>query len=599
MDESSMFNVSGLLDSLTGTAQQRIGALNTQADAMAYDTNALNGLLTQNVEATKQAIGVQTQLAGEKAAIESQNAQLHERAQQIVGLDPTLLENDFTKAVATYTSAEQARKAARAEYDKVASVQMLDNPIEWLFGQLKLPGLAEANNSAVATRDAATEDIKARTTMLQQHKNTVIAHTADRARQYNMDLAQASASEAFIKLREEEAKNLSALASRRFNEFQLRDKAYDVQGDVYNKMLSLEELAARREDRRLTRLDYSEARQAKLQDKAEQEAVEAELNLNLQRFTQLVGMPNVTVQTIKFLPKEQQEVFKQIATSGTLGADMEDVLGTLYKVPTAIPTLRQTNPLVAQTVEKIASTLYNYEQAIGSKVNPATMKAPTAKEARKEAFLTYEDELVKSQGLHNYTKPLNHSAWDTSYNPYRAPHVLMNDLVSKSTTKLLAGNIVAETVKTLAPTLPQSQTEFHGADENRLLLAVAEQVKQRKLSPKDAAAQVVQYYSVATQINAAESQYGLFKLPPQKSYMVTLPAQQSRGKPIPANLLNQVSVEKMLMELNLQQSTAGPVNDIYGIVPGPEALRNSGGSVTQWLSGPAADFLRGYEKPAE
>lgn len=555
------FNIGGIFDALTNNTNQQVSNLQQGVEQQAYDTTQLQQLLTGNVEAARAAIGAKTQLAVQKATIESHNAQLAERAQAIVGLNPDDLNNDFVKSVARYNSAEEQRKTAQSQLNEAASVGILDNPISWLFNQLQIPSLERTVAGVTADRDGAIKDIQARTAMLTQHKSSVVANVADTARQYNVDLAKMNAEEAFIKLREEEAKNLSAISSRKLNEVNLRDKMFNEKAEYYNKVLSLDELNQRRQDRALTYEAMVEDRRAKLDGKQAQAAAAEQANLNLQRYAQFTGAQPITVEMLKLMPESDPQAKRlwRVATTGSIGADMKEVLLGLESDPAALASIQASNPLVAQTITKVSDALSSYIQVTSK---PDSMgKRPSEKKAVDDAFTLYEDELKRSMNLPGFAKPLNSEHWDKQYNPYRADHKLVLHLISNSptsgpefengltTAQFLGNNIVTKTAQALQTTVPATAEGFGGEHETLMLKSIAERVKNRELPAKAAAAQIVQYYKAATLIGADQTQYGIFKLPLQTRYMVGFTGKDVLDRPIMGDLLNQASVENMLNNL--------------------------------------------------
>lgn len=548
------FNISGILNALTTNADQQVANAQQGEQQQAYDTTQLQNLLTGNLEAARAVVQQKTDLAMQKAAIEARNAQLHERAQAIVGLNPDDLQNDFVKSVARYNAAEEARLESQAQLSKASSVGILDNPLSWLMNQLEIPTIEAKVAGATAERDGAIKDIQARTAMLAQHKNTVIANVADTARQYNLDLAKVSAQEAFVKLREEEAKNASIISSRRLNEVNLRDKTFQVKDSYYNKVLSLEELQQRRIERQMTFAGIVEDRKARIEAASEKASAKAEelaaveqANLNLQRYAQFTGGPAYTVATLKLMPKDKASRLWDIATTGSLGADMKEVMMGLQSDPNALGNIQANNPVVAQTIEKLTDGVSSYINAL-SKPGPDG-KIPTGKQVVDAAFTTYTDELERSMKLPNYSKPLNSPHWDKQYNPYRADHKLMLHIVGEGNAKFLENNLVTKVAKSLQETVPATAEGFTGEHETLLLKTIAERVRNRELPVKAAAAQVVQYYNAATKIGADQTQYGIFKLPLQDRYMVAFTGKDVLDRPIMGDLLNQASVENMLSNL--------------------------------------------------
>lgn len=582
------FNISGILSALTTNSEQQVQNLQQAEQQQVYDTQQLQNLLTGNIEAARQVVEEKTNLAMTRAVMDSKNAQLHERAQAIVGLNPDDLQNDFVKSVARYNAAEEARLESQAQLSKASSVGILDNPLAWLFNQLEIPTIEAKVAGATAERDGAIKDIQARTAMLTQHKNSVIANVADTARQYNIDLAKVSAQEAFVKLREEEAKNLSAISSRKLNEVNLRDKTFNVKDEYYNKVLTLEDLMQRRKERDLSYQSMVEERAARLESKKDGEEAKAQANLNLQRYAQFTGGPAYTIDMIKMLPKAQADRLLSIAVTGSLGADMKDVMLGLQSDPTALSTIQANNPLVAQTVSKLSDSVSSYINTL-SKPGPDG-KTPSNKQILDMAFSTYQDELERSMRLPGYSKPLNSPAWDKQFNPYRADHKLMLHIIGEGNAKFLENNLVTKTAQSLQATVPSTLESFSGEDETTILKTIAERVKAKELPAKAAAAQIVQYYNAASQIGADQMQYGIFKLPMQNRYMVAFKEKDVHDRAIQADLLNQASVENMLTNLANVEAIAR--------LRRPELLNfgmDAARGASSLIRGPVADALRGYK----
>lgn len=597
------FNIGAILDALTSNTEQRVAGVQATERQQVYDTDQLQSLMTSNIEAARGVIAQKTTLAESKAGLEFANADLQQRAQAIVGLNPEDLNNDFIKSVADYDASEEKRKIAQSRQSELASVGLLDNPVVWLFNQLELPSVERQVASATTESAAAAKDIQTRTAMLNQHRNSVVANTADTAAQYNLKLAQVSAQEAFVKLREEETRNLSAISSRRMNEASLRDKVFNLKDDQINKVLSIDELVQRRADRALQYDSVAEQRRAKLEEKNAEQAAVDQANANLRDYANITGQPPMTVEMLKLMPKERAAKYWNVATTGSLGANLGDVYVTLAGDDEALANIATNNPLLAQTIKNVSQSLENVATTVEKTVGPDGKK-PTKKDAFVQALTVVQDEWEKSTSSRGFSKPLNSVHWDKQYNPYRADHNLIATLFDSGRLpalegkKFLSDNIVRKTAETLRLAKGDPQVSMTGEDETSLLKVIGEKVARREIQPKVAAQQIVEYYSAAAQIQRDQTQYGIFKLPAQNSYIVGIEAQGMFGRPITADLMNKGSVEKMLLEMattNTQRLMEDQTTKLRMQLGGAGTDTNAAAG-RALITGPVFDYLRGYKK---
>lgn len=563
---------------LTGTQQSNdaLGAVHTQLGVQ-------TGALTKTAEEMQAEGSAVVQLAGqvaqEKAAIAYTQGQVAERAQALVGLNPDDVSNELVKSVAMLNSAQDARRASRAQYDQLAGQNFFANPLGYLMGQLQLPQVVAQHNAAAAQEADAEQNIATRTTMLSQVRNNVVANTAAATRDMNLKSAQMAEKEARFNLLKAEQENSSRVAGSLLQQAQVLDKMNDNRRSDLSIVLGVENQLASREERQAMATERIALAQAKLKDKNEQDAAEAQLNLNLQRFSQFLGVPDtLTVATLKSLPKDQAAPLWQVAVSGQLGATLQESLGTVLKTPTALPTLRQHNAPVALAIEGMGTAVESYVATLVSKPGPDG-KLLSTKEAIPRAFDTYEDEVVKSANQPGFQKPMNSVAWDNTYNPYKVQHKALLDIVTSGNAKFLEGNAVVKAVEGLLPSVPQERDNLRGEDESRVLAVIAERVKNRELAPKQAAAEIVRYYNAGVQITRDVNQTGVFGFAPPRRYHVTLPGQGLYGAPITADLLNPVSVEKAMLTYVRQNNAIRVAPQIESlnvpiITPGIRSLVN-------------------------
>jgi hypothetical protein len=548
-----------LLQSLTGTTDARTKAIEAEAARMTIETDALQQSLQLNVDDARKVSDAAAQIAADKAQTTYvQNKALQEAA-TIYGMNAT--ESNFVAAqrMAEYTAAEEERKVARAEFDRLSSVGLLDNPLGYIFAQLQLPQAAARNNAIVAKRDAAADDIATRQQLAASQKAVTTASTANSVRATQLAEAENARLAAEIQLRQAQAENSSKISGQRLEAFRLRDKAFDVQGDMFSKALSVqqfqmnfESLQIQREQAKLA----AEERAARLRTEAAGKEAERqqmmELDTNFASISKFLGMSvpmNVTVW--KALPNQKQkQAWLTAAQTGTIGTDL---LTSLQFVSTVGNTavMQQTNPGVGVAVQGFTQALANAEATIARKPENAKLKL---QERLDLATDEYTKLIIDSAKLPTTKQTLTAPQFDTLFNPYKAQHkVLMTDptLVNNAVTKAMQAATVGADVAQL-PNIPADL-------EQKALQSIILRVRNRELGPDDAAKDIVQYFSKAAKNNYDLYQYTSFGLPAQSNYVARINGLGMFGDPVTADFMNFASTKTAIVKAAaLTQPTTAP-----------------------------------------
>lgn len=590
-----MIDLNGIFEALTGINNQRAAAAEQQAAQQAQVTTDLEAQGRGLIDQSRQIVADKAAVENEQAGIDLIRAELIQQFQRTAGLDPNDLNNEFVQSIAEMNSAEERRKQVRAQINQYQGATMLGNPLDWLIGQMALPQLVAENNALVDERDAAVKNLTTRHQLLNNQKSIVIADTATQAARVQRDRVALAAREANLKLAAEESKLGADIAARRLNEYRLQDTAMEMRGKNFETALRIEDIQANRQMRQLQYESLIEARNAQLRNKNEQAAAEAQVNMQLQRVAKFFGLPeSITVDQLKMLPLDpkSKEILNRAALTGSLGSDMGDVLSNISTFQGALTAIQRDNPMFGQVITNTAESAKRYADAIAAKALPTGRKFK-AGELEAEAFSEYEADIKNAANVRNYSKPMNSSAWDTTFNPLKVNHKLMLNVIDEGRAKFLTENQYVAALKGVGAFVPPEAKDYRGEDETKALQVMVERVKKREIAPAEAAKQITEYYNAGRFINADLTKYGILGLPIPDAYHVTLPSSGIWGKPQSANLLNPADVERMLIE----GAKAGLVNGIM-------QTRNPDGSVigfpTQapnFLKQDVADFLRGYKLP--
>jgi hypothetical protein len=556
-----------ILRQMTGAAQQRKSAIAAQAQQMEQDTARMENAMTVNVQGAQQVAQEAARIAEQEAIVAAKQQEAVVKGSVILGLDPDDLENELVKSMGEYDFAEAERKRVRQEYSQLSSVSLLDNPLQFIAAQLKLPQIAARNNDLVDMRDAAARNIQTRQALLGQHRSTVVANTVDQVRQINVDKAANAQRAAEVQLQEATMANASKIAGQKLQIFNLTDKMFDVDATALSQklqigqyMMSMEERkearAARIEQSRLMMEERQEAREDRklLRDQrmaaqAQEQQQTQELNLQFQRLSQFLGLQTpMTVESLRNLanPKRKQ-AWLDAATTGTVGSDILSAIDFVNQ-NSNVNVLSTFNPGVGMFARETYKTIESY--ATGE-ARAATARGEKIKpdEIVSRGQAAYLNEVIASANDPKSGNSLTSSRWDTIFNMYKAQHKVILDERASTPAHPLANNPYADVVKNVVDTSQSSPgPNLTSEDEQRALRMMAERVKRKEIAPDAAADAIASYYTYSMGKNRDLFQYDLFNVPPQTRYFGQIGAVSLFGKPKEVDLSNAAQVKRALIE---------------------------------------------------
>lgn len=589
--------ITKLLSSITGTADARTKAVEEQAAKLEANTAAMRSMMEVNINEARAAADTAATIAGGKAETDYIRNKALQEAATIFGMNAD--ENNFivSQRMAEYNSAEDARKTARAEFDRLSSIGFLDNPVGYIVAQLQLPQAAAKNNALVSMRDAAANDIATRQSLTAAQKQVTTVNTADRVRTTAVAEAENSRRAAEIQLRQAQIENSSKLAGQDLQAFQLRDKAFDIRGDIFNKTMQVQQwqmqfeslqaqraqqaaLADERAAAAAERLAAQKDREAK---KAEEQAQLLELNNGFATLSKFLGLTTpMNVEVWKKIPDAKvKQAWLQAAQTGALGADILQSLQFVNQVGNT-NFISQTNPGTAQAVRGFTDAIGAASESIARTPQGKTMKM---KDIADRATEDYTKLVVSSASMMNAAQTLTAPQFDTLFNPYKAQHKVM--LQEAATNPRLADNAVvkalqASTIGANLEAMPNIPAEF----EQKALQSIVAQIRARTLGVDDAARQVNAYYAEAARKNFDLYQYNLMGLPAQTKYVARVDVPGLFGEPVTADFMNFASTKAAFAQL-ARTGLGSRTLEILGNVPpvGPFMLPKSAAIIEGVLQG--------------
>lgn len=552
-------DLNAILQTLTQSTAQSNQRIDEVAASLGQDTARMQELMTANTADLQKAAALGAQAGAQKAAITYEQNTTKEKAQAIAGLNPADQENEYVRSMAALTAAQTERAPIKSKYDQLTQISFLDNPVGYLMAQLELPQVAAQHNALVDRENAAQENVLTRTRMLQAYNSTTVANTAGQIQEAQLKEAEARNLDAQVQLRNEEMKNGSLIAQRKMQMAQLEDKKADNLRAALGTQLSVAQFQMSLQDRQEAREERAARMRVTLAEQKDKDLRESQYNEGLARVSKLLGLPIVMdMKTLKQMPNvKMQQAWLDAATTGSLGSDLRESLGFVHEAAT-MPTLQRQNPGFAQAIGAMDSAIKGYGNTLSDDARKKTGKPLAIKDLETLAPKTYAIDVVEAASNPGFKRNLSDKSWDNTFNPYRAPHTAVLQDTESGPLAALKDNVMVKALTTVVPTIPPDSRGFRGEDEARAVRIVGNLVAEKKLTAKEAAAQVSQYYRVATGKSRDLYGYEVLNLPPQTRYNVTVQTGGWQSAPVNADLLNTASVERLLTRIAVAPQHAIP-----------------------------------------
>lgn len=517
--------------------------------------DALSSQITQqeaaNTARGRELVTQQQQLAGQKTNIEADEAQLRVRSSQLAGFNKGAVEDAYTQALARYNRAETARQQVRQEYDRLAQIDPLVNPVGAILASIDLARVGQQNNSLVAERDGAVRDIAARRQMIADYESGAAVDNVAAKKELQLQTAQLQAQAGYLALDKETTENLSKQGSRILMQMQMRDKVFDIQNDTLTKAMSIEQWRENRAMMAEQRKAMAAERASRAEKLKEEDEERRDLNRRLAAASAAMGLPEpVTVTTLKFLPPQLKEALTVAAYTGTFGANVGEAVKTLGP---NLTTIAKTNPGLAESMQNMNTGILSQQETIRQENRTSPNKIPE-KLIPEEAIARFEQESERAVEVAGSGIGMFNPRHDTVFNPHKVqPQRVLSAVASGE----LAGLGNNEYAKLLALAAKADGARVAGTQqEARAWKLLADKVRNKELTEDQAAASISQFYSAAYAWQYGKDSLGMFGIPPARRYMAVLPDVTFFGQPVEANLRDPADVKRALTKANVS-FTAG------------------------------------------
>ena len=550
-----MFDSRSLLSMLLGNNQQQNANIAAGAQEVGAVQKEAQVKRTAAVVGQQAAITGAADIAARSAEISFQQRALGEQLQRAFNLDPTVAGNEIETSLAQAEAAKNARVSARAEYDSAASVGLLDDPLQFIINQVRLPSLAAKNNALADQEDVALNNVREKTQLLASAKSTLVANTADQMKSVELDSAKNASTLAQAKLSEEEAKNLSAAATQKLQLIGLTDKMGDNSRATIGTIITLQD----REEQAQIR---NAAKKAQTDAKALEQEDVARLDSRLKLVSDSLGMAEpMTVRRLKTLQnKKDQDVWLTAALTGQMGEDLQKSLGFYLGNGSRNQITASGGASTYLTATKLADAGAGYQSDVERAAAARGQKMNSA-ESRAAGYKLYEDSVIDSMRSPTDKTDLSASKWDKVYNPYVAPFKSFVGAINVYPELAgLKSNLVTVQAQNLLSTDAVKGDNLTAEQQQQIFGAIAKQVEMKQITAQKAAADISVFISAASAWNRQMNGYTLFSLPNQESYLFTMDGEVNRRK---VDLMNPATLENALMKRAMEARRAN--SNITGI----------------------------------
>ena len=518
-------DINTLLKQMTGAAEVQQLAAESTADYFRADTDKIVAL-QGTAESQAQQIAATTEQTGMDAAAVNYMVNVgRQKNAAVAGMNPDDQNNLYIQSLAKITEARTARDASRAEYDKLNSVGLLDNPIGYIMAQLQLPKVAEAHNRALAAEATARGDMRNTIADINAKDTLIAANTADTLRKVDEQKAKQAGLQAQMQLAKLQIDNISTVGQRAIQALQTQSIGYQAQKDIIGAQMDAQKFALQQESVRLQREQMYEIRQEQLKKKKMEADAEAEAAQRAQAAAAILGYSSVP--NLKNLDIKSRQMFERVASSLQLGNDVYDSLQTIQTIGNK-QVMAQTNGGLGEMVQGSSIAIRQAADA-WKKLPDNKLKTLKPGEAEKMGAQMWQADAAASGTTYGADYPVNNPRWDTTFNPYKPKYLAVLDAAKAGAIPALKDNAVVSIMDTL-PRDP-SAGNLTGKQLETVVQTLAQRVANGTLGVDKAAKDLVALNQIGASMNREQLGYEVLGLPPQQRLILNVPGTAAFSDP--------------------------------------------------------------------
>lgn len=454
-----------------------------------------------------QAAGKATADAAEaKGVIEAAAVQTRDRILQLVGLDTRNADNKVAESIAEFQTSEKERKVLAADIKERMSVGFFDNPIQWLVNETILPGAVNRHNALLREGNIALENLQTAQQIAAKQETIDMSATVDMIARQSQAIGNAAVANANATNAEYKAKSASATARAATSIASLAGRQIDDEIKLVQMRKIVE--STKPEDQR------------RLEEQKDDEA----LDTNIRRIGTMIGAVNANLQTVKRMSKQDQTEWLNRVSKNNIGDDFYEAMTFLRKYGNLNNMQATGSAELAELVARLNKSVTDNAQIKGRMMQAeGGGRIPSVEQLRQIVSNEMELKWFATRDNMLLAEPTN---------PYLINHGIMATAFKGDYEK----NVVAKMVR-------DSYKNKVTLNDQQLFTSVTKLIDAGQLTPKDAAAQLAEYYGDAVKRNNKARSYTLIGLPSQDDYKI-LPSESKMNM----NLLNALQTENFLTQ---------------------------------------------------
>ena len=450
----------------------------------AADRSVAANALLQAITGTGKAKGEE---AGAKAAVAAGAQAKRAMILTNMNLDPTKTANEMDRAFGVITQTGDQMDKLRADINAKQQVNMVTNPLDWLMAKSQLPFMVKQFNGLVDKQNDATSRYK---------DLASIAGT-------QQSLSAATDADGILRMGAAEAKTEAAQSAAQAEKFKIELAGAEIRDAQTMKSLMGQKLQLGMQALQLSKV--TETTSSSTAEKDAEKKFQAQTFANMQAMIKAAGgTPPESITELKMLTPKKREALMQAAISGTFGENLSDSFQFMHD-NSSLEKLARTGGA------GVAAWVQGTSMEAGKELN--AMKAEADK--FKKPFNGQKElpEALNRIGARYQGEAATDMRKASEFNPLRIDYKMASDAPE------LKNNAMAIWLKDYGP--GGAKEVFTKVDEGRVLQKFAESVKTGSMPAQVAAAQISEYYRVATVKQAKATNYPMFGISkPLKTYAV-------------------------------------------------------------------------------
>lgn len=474
-----------------------------------------------------------------------------QNAQRQAGLDPDDPENKFIQAVAELNRGETELQQAKANYDRVASIGLLDDPVGYIFGQLELPSLEAKYAGAAKQVELTGQNLQRRQALLIQNKQAVTANTADLNREAALGEARMKEFAAKMQVISATGENAARIGAEQMRIISAENTMTDNKIKALQIAMQGAQRAEQRQEHRARMNELNALQEERRLKLAAERQGREQINMRLKALTDFMGLPPTTIEMLDQGDKKTRDRMLAAAYEGKFGNDLGSAVSMLDSIPGA-SALRKSQPGFSQFLESATQGAKSFIPVIQKEdaLNPGAKKKNQT-ELADEAYYRYQTALVQAAESPAAAKNMTHPDWNGSLNPLRVPHAAVLQDIGAGKSPLDANNVMVKALTKMNAATTAIGGNITVEDEQRALRVVGEMISQRQVDPNEAARMVSAYYKAGADKASNLYNYELAGLKRPNSYFVTIPAGGMFADTMKVDVFNPAMVKNGLLKSSI------------------------------------------------